>query len=157
MIFTFEKKILEWLQKNITPLFLIFITFLSVIIRFSLLDGISGDLTGFLLPWFEEIKAYGGFSTLSQQIGDYNIPYQTIIACFTYLPFEPTYMYKFLSCTFDYLLAITVGLIVYSFSNENRQFRGILAYCCIILSPVVFFNSSYWAQCDAIFSFFSII
>lgn len=157
MIFAFEKKILEWLEENISVLFLIFVTLLSVLIRFSLRDGVSGDLTAFLLPWFEEIKESGGFSTLSRQIGDYNIPYQTIIAFLTYLPFEPTYMYKFLSCTFDYLSGLLVGYLVYTFSTENKKFKGILAYCCIILSPVVFLNSSYWAQCDVIFSFFAVL
>ncbi|MBQ9990261.1 MAG: hypothetical protein IJP31_04890 [Lachnospiraceae bacterium] len=157
MIFSFERKIFSWIEKHLYLLFFIAITLLSMAVRFLLRDGTSGDLEAFLLPWFEYIKSNGGLRSLDTQIGDYNIPYQTIIALLTYLPLKPTYLYKLFSCTFDYLLALTAGYFIYSSCKKQQKLKGLLAYTCVILSPLVFLNSSLWAQCDAVFSTFAVL
>lgn len=125
-------------------------------IRFSFRELISNDAYWCLLPWYDAIKENGGIYALKSQVGDYNMLYQFIIAIFTYLPIEPINAYKLLSCIFDYLLAGTIGYCVYSFSENNARLKAVLAYSAVVMSPLVFFNSSYWGQCDAIYTFFCV-
>lgn len=153
----YEKKILEWIEKHIYLLFFIAVTIISIIIRYGFKDFVSGDMGCFLLPWYEEIEANGGFASLENQVGDYNILYQTIIAFFTYLPINPIYDYKLLSAVFDYLLAAIVGYFIYGISQEHKVRNGLLAYTFVCISPLVFLNSSCWGQCDAIYTTFCVL
>lgn len=133
---------------------LFFIT--GTIIRIALRDMTSGDSDMFLVPWFDEIKSAGGFSNLGTQVGDYNILYQTIIAFFTYIPIKALYAYKLFSCIFDVFLAVMSGYIVFRLSDKNRHARAFTAFGLVFLSPIVILNSSWWAQCDAIYTFFGL-
>ena len=58
---------------------------------------------------------------------------------------------------FDWVLAITAGVIARSISTHEREWVGCLAYCAVLLSPIVFLNSAAWAQCDAIYSDFALL
>lgn len=155
-MFSYEKKIWMWIEKNICYFYVAVITIISIVIRYAFKDFESGDMGVFLLPWYHQIEANGGLSSLSEQVGDYNILYQTIIAFFTYLPISPIYEYKILSSIFDYLLAIAVGYFVYDKSEKNKLFMGGLAYSIICMSPLIFLNSSCWGQCDSIYTFFCV-
>lgn len=131
---------------------------IGLYIRFSLRDFMSVDSYVYLLPWYEEIKANGGLQALKEQVGNYNVLYQFLIAIMTYLPIKSLYAYKLLSMMFDYLLAGAVAWLVYDVTEgENKDCKAALAYMCVILSPVVFLNSSAWAQCDSIYTFFVVI
>lgn len=92
-------------------------------------------------------------------MGDYNIPYQSVIYLFTLIPIKPLYAYKLFSCFFDFALAIVVALIVddkpcAKLVDRIRSECFILTYSAIVLCPLVFFNSALWGQCDAIWLFF---
>ena len=52
-----KEKIWHLIEKHQFGLFLIIITTISLILRISLLDGVSGDYTIFLKGWFDELKA----------------------------------------------------------------------------------------------------
>lgn len=54
-------------------IFGVVITLLAVPIRFRVRGFCSADMEGYLLPWYDQIKAGGGLSMLKQQVGDYNI------------------------------------------------------------------------------------
>ena len=152
---TYEKKLLEVCKKNIVVLAVLGITIISFLIRFCFKDFISGDMSGCLLPWFDEISKKG-FHALENQVGDYNILYQFLIACMTKTGMNPVYGYKLISAFFDYILAIGVGMFVYhNISKTKKSF--LCAYMSIILSPIVFLNSSCWGQCDAIYATFAIL
>lgn len=155
-MFKAEKKFWEWIQKHILLLVVLGVTLISMMIRYSYRELISNDAYWCLIPWYNLIKENGGIYALGSQVGDYNMLYQFIIAIFTYLPIEPLNAYKLLSCVFDYLLAATMGGFVYFFSKTDRQLKGALAYMLVTMSPLVFLNSSYWGQCDAIYTFFCI-
>lgn len=156
-IFKLEKKLLDWIEKHFKEIFFISIFILSILIRISVFKFVSGDANASLLPWFRSIKNGGGFSSLGNQVGDYNILYQELIAIFTYLPFKPLYSYKMLSCIFDYLLAILMAIIVYEFDENKSKFKPMLVFVITILFPIVLINSSLWAQCDSIYCFFVIL
>ena len=153
MIFSFEKKILEWAHKHVLLIGVIVLTIISICIRYSFREIISNDSYWCLIPWYEIIKSNGGLAGLKTQVGNYNLLYQTIIAIFTYFPIEPLNAYKLLSGVFDYLCAGAIGWFIYEnveTADENKKrLIGAMAYCAVIYSPLVFLNSSYWGQCDA--------
>ena len=155
-MFKIEKRFLEWVEKHILLFSVIGVTLISMIIRYSFREIISNDAYWCLLPWYDVIKENGGIYALGSQVGDYNMLYQFIIAVFTYLPIEPLSAYKLLSCIFDYLLAAAMGYFVYFFSEKDRILKGTMAYMLVLMSPIVILNSSYWGQCDAIYTFFCV-
>lgn len=129
---------------------------IGTVIRFLLRDLPSGDSTLFLVPWYHEIQDGGGLQYLGHQVGDYNILYQTLIALFTYLPLQPLHAYKLFSCCFDVLLALLTAWIVYRVSEQRPELCALAAFTMIYLSPIVCINSAWWAQCDAIYTFFGL-
>lgn len=155
-MFKIEKRFLEWVEKHILLFCVIGVTLISMIIRYSFREIISNDAYWCLLPWYDVIKENGGIYALGSQVGDYNMLYQFLIAIFTYLPIEPLSAYKLLSCIFDYLLAAAMGYFVYDFSEKDRVLKGAMAYMLVLMSPIVFLNSSYWGQCDAIYTCFCV-
>ena len=152
-------------------LVVIFISVLGVVVRYPLRDYISHDASGYLLPWFDEIKSRGGILSLTGQVGNYNVLYQTLIALMTYVPINPLYQYKALSIIFDYLLAAGAAVLVYDVLRERdgdpnafdgvfflelsrrRNYRAaIVTYTLVLFSAIVVMNSAVWAQCDSIYS-----
>ncbi len=129
----------------------------GTVIRLLLRDMTSLDLENFLVPWFDEIKASGGFAGLGKQVGDYNILYQTIIALFTRIPVKAVYAYKLFSCIFDVLLAVLSAHVVYKLAGKNKTKLAVTAFGLVYLSPIVILNSSWWGQCDAIYTFFGLL
>ena len=95
---------------------------LTVVVRYLGKDFVSGDMKVCLLEWFRIIKSQGGISSLSNQVGDYNLYYQTLIAFLTYIEYSPLYLMKLPSIAFDYLLAFWVALIVRDFYKKNILF-----------------------------------
>ena len=73
------------MEKNNNLVSFSIITLVALFMRFMSRDILSFDMTIYLLPWFEHIKSTGGLTALNQQVGDYGLLYQTIIALFTYL------------------------------------------------------------------------
>ena len=82
-MFKIERKIVEFVERNVNILFMLAITGLAIVVRYAGRDFVSGDMTWFLLGWFQKIADNGGIHSLKDQVGDYNILYQTIVAIFT--------------------------------------------------------------------------
>lgn len=135
--------------------YFILVSILGLIVRCIGIQYISADARDYLLPWFYTIKEAGGMSALAQQVGNYNIPYQCLIALMSYLPFEPLFMYKALSIIFDYVLALVAAKLVCLLRNDKKMF--IVVYATVLLWPTHIMNSSVWAQCDSIYVAFVII
>lgn len=146
-----------------SPIFLVVLfSLLGGAIRFMGRRFISLDMTFYLQPWANEMIANGGITSLGQQVGDYNIPYQFILAIMTCLPIKIEYAIKLLSILFDYLLAIATGMLVrtcVSHNNGTRKidFAFVYGYALIMFIPSVIFNSSFWGQCDSIYAFFVVL
>lgn len=157
MIFSFEKKLLEWLEKKFYYIAFAFIVFLGVLIRYALREVISPDGVYAYLPWYEEIKANGGLRALAHQVGDYNIFYQFLIALMTYLPFAPITGYKLLSIIFDIAMAVLFAKTFYDLDKKKSEWSLLLGFALVWINPMVFINSSEWGQCDVIYTFFCIL
>ena len=150
----FEKKIVEWMDKNSSILFFIIITLIGFVMRYVGKDFLSSDMSNVLIPWYHMIQDAGGLRGLKTQVGDYNVLYQTIIAFMTYIPLNPMTQYKVLSCIFDILLAYFCANHVRVLKKEplfSTRFNCI--YAVIFLLPTVVLNSAFWGQCDSIYVF----
>lgn len=149
-----EKKLIEAITKYKSLLFFLAVSLIGAYVRYNARAFISEDMSYYLLDWFEEMKGEG-FLSLKKQTGDYNILYQEIMACMTYIPWKPVYMIKCFSVLFDYLLAFSVADFVRKLFGESRDsLRFLLIYAAVLLLPTVVLNSAYWGQCDAVYTFF---
>ena len=154
-----EKSILTFVEKNIHLVIILFSTLLSLYIRYSLRNFITPDIEYYFAPWFEDIKANGGLLSLSKSVadnGEYNLPYQIIIAFMTYLPIKAIHANKILSTLCDYLLAGFSAQIIWNLSDKNKIYSS-LTYALILCFPMVFLNSAMWGQIDSVYVLFCII
>lgn len=154
MITRLERKIIELLEKYYKVICFVCLIVLSLVVRYLCRGFVSWDASAYLIPWYETIKNSGGFNALNQQVGDYNMLYQTIISLLTYIPIKELYGYKILSILFDYLLASVVAYIIYTLTDNKRELKAKCGFLITIMSPIVIMNSSVWAQCDSIYVFF---
>lgn len=152
----FEQNVLSFIQQHLLMIAMFAVTALALIIRFMLRENVSGDAYYYLLPWYDTIKA-GGFKSLSQPVGNYGILYQFCITLFTVLPMKPLYTYKLFSVIFDFLLAAFGMHVIMKHETSHRELKGVLMYAAVLLSPIVFLNSAYWAQCDVIYTYFCVL
>ncbi|MBS7362053.1 MAG: hypothetical protein KIG24_06980, partial [Oscillospiraceae bacterium] len=106
-----EKKFIAWVEKYSAFIFIAVISVLGLAARISAFNFHTADSDCFLLPWFEQIKANGGLATLGEQVGNYNIPYQILIGLLTYIDLEPLWLYKAVSCVFDFVLAAAAAML----------------------------------------------
>ena len=152
-----EEKVVNAILKYRNFIFLILVSVIALIMRLKLFSFQSYDFRIFLLPWYETIEKLGGIKALDTQVGNYGITYQTLIALFTYLPFKPIVMYKFLSVCFDYVLAVGSALLVQALYNSQSKSLFLLVYSVILFVPTVVMNSGLWGQCDSIYCSFIIL
>ncbi len=159
MIFKFEERALKWLGEHIVPVVFAAGFLVSIVIRLMLKDFVTSDATSCLIPWYEAIKSNGGIKGLAVPVEglNYNFPYQFLIAIMTYIPINPLYGYKIISCIFDYLLAFALAYVVYDISGTGKLTKGLLAFIVASCSPVVFMDSAAWAQCDSIYVFWIVL
>lgn len=158
MITKFEENILIWIQNNILKIMLLVVTILSIVIRFSMRNFYSIDADVYLLPWYNALKTNGGLLGLGTVIDNcnYSFPYMLLVALMTYMPIPALFAYKVVSCVFDYLLAYCVKELVRELLPANELAMA-FAYTAVVMSPLVFLNSSAWAQCDSIYGFFCLL
>lgn len=155
-----EQKLMRWINKHLVLLFFIIVNLLALLIRMAGKDFVSLDASRFLLPWFDQIKAAGGFSALNSQVGDYNILYQFLITALTYLPIDKLVLYKGLSIVFDYILAICAAFFTCEILKEkkvNLHIVFVMVYAAVLFLPTVIMNSSVWGQCDAMYTSFVVL
>ncbi len=129
-----ERNVLQWVDKHLPMILLLACTLLGAAIRFKLRGITSGDYTGCLQPWYDEISKNG----ISKQVGDYNLLYQMMIWLMTKVKVAPLYAYKIFSCFFDMVLAITAFVIV-KINAERVRERG-YARCTGVLRRLAVAN-----------------
>ena len=155
-MFSWERKAHDLLGRAArSGLFLTaFFTLLGAAVRIPGLGFKSWDMDIYLLPWFEQM-APQGFAALSNQIGDYGIPYQFLMIVATFLPFSPMASIKLISIASDFLLAVSVGVLIAQLTGKRSNF--IIGYAAALLAPIAVVNSSVWGQCDSLYTAFAIL
>lgn len=129
------------------------ITLLAVLVRYYGRNYLSVDMIDCLLPWYEYFKT-NGISGLKDQVGNYNLMYQTILALMAKISYQPVYMIKTLSAIFDFILAGVFVAIIRGLFNVKDKNILLVAYASVLLLPTIVLNSSYWGQCDAMYTVF---
>ncbi|MGL4987191.1 MAG: hypothetical protein ACRC5H_08675 [Treponemataceae bacterium] len=152
LLFQAEQKLKNWILNNYFAISIISILLVSLFVRYTSKDVVSGDMTYFLLPWFDKIKSDGGFFALKNFPGNYNVPYMTIMALLTYIPMEPIYLIKAVSVFFDYVLVFATYLILFEILRHRK--KALFLACMVLFLPSLMFNSARWGQCDAIYASF---
>ncbi len=150
------EKVWNFIEKKKFIIFFIIITVIAMYARTLMLDFVSGDFGACIEPWFYKLKANGGLSALKLDIGNYNLPYLTILALLTYLPIAPIVSVKMVSIVFDFVSALAAMKIVYIVlkDNKNKDFFALIIYGVILFLPTVLLNSACWGQADSIYAAF---
>ena len=152
-----EIRFYNYLEKHALILGAVVIAILGIGLHISGWYLKSRDYIIFLDGWYNQIAAGGGLFCLSNQVGNYNIPYQVVIAIMTYLPISARSAYKLVSCLFDVVLAVAAGTLVWLV--RGRRDRNLAAFMgAVVFSlPTVAMNSGWWAQCDSIWTSFCLL
>ncbi len=165
-ITSLEDTMIEYIISHLSYIIICISIVLGIYARWLFRNYESGDYIDFLFEWYNQIKELGGFKALSTQIGNYGIPYQFLIALFSYLPIKSLYGYKIISCIFDFVTAFGIYKIVKHIVTEcdnkeaNSKYNDILpsiAFAVSVFFPTAIFNSSCWGQCDSIYTAFIIL
>ncbi len=130
------------------------VTAVAILMRIFTFDIQSGDYRAFLTHWFDALKEGGGFQAIGMSLGDYTPAYLYILAFLTYFPVPSLYSIKAVSCLFDIVLAVFVGLCVKEYTQNKTA--ATFSFSVTLLLPTVFFNSGVWAQCDSIYTAFCV-
>ena len=125
-----------------------------LLVRIPLFDIMSGDYVSFLSEWGVELKKYSGIDGLAQNIGNYNIPYMVILWLISKFQTADLYLIKLVSIAFDVMLAY-YSMKLLQLKTKN-VFSNLLLFSVIMILPTVLTNSSWWAQCDSIFTAFGL-
>lgn len=151
-----ENTFFDWIRKHILLIFVVSVTAFGIAIHLCGFDFQSDDYVSFLFSWWVEIEE-SGLQGLAAQIGNYNIPYQIITYLLTLTPLGPLYSYKVLSIVFDFVLAVSAALLVYSFDSKKSHLKPVFTYALVFCSITVVLNSAFWSQCDSIYVSFIIL
>lgn len=146
----------EGLMKNSKYLLIAVIVLgLAFSLRASCMNYKSGDYTIFLSHWVDYFRLHGGFSGLSGNVGNYNVPYLYFLAAFSYPNVSSLYLIKLLSISFDVVLAFGMMKLAGVFTSSVPKLLS--AYLITLLLPTVILNGSMWGQCDSIYTAFAVL
>lgn len=126
---------------------------LALLARLTLFDNVTADYDSFLSKWVDVFRQ-GGFAMLTQEIGDYNLPYQYILALIACSDIHDLYLIKLVSVAFDFAIALLMMRMTERFIDQRFSLP---VFFVVLFSPTVLLNSAYWAQCDTLYVFFVLL
>ncbi|MCL6589355.1 MAG: hypothetical protein K6U80_05305 [Firmicutes bacterium] len=146
------KKVEEFLDRFGDVIFFSIILILGTMIRFAMFSAPNGDLDCHFVPWYDFIVGNGRFAALRHDFAVYNVPYLYLLTLATYLPVAKYTAIKLISVAFDFLAAWAAYKIIGL--KYNSQIFKYMAFLAVFLAPTVLVNSSYWGQCDIMYTAF---
>ena len=138
------------LSRRVRSHMLVWITLAALAVRALFLPVESGDYRDFLHPWFEQLRACGGFAAVGRPVGNYMVSYIYILALLTHLPLPDLISIKLVSVLGDVLLALVCRRFARSVTDSKRAADA--AYAATLFLPSVVLNSAAWAQCDSLYT-----
>ena len=120
---------------------------LTMLARVAMLDYETADYTSFLAPWVRAFRE-GGFSTLAQNVGDYNLLYQYVLLLVSKSSLYDLYLIKLFSVAADYALAIVMMLAARRLAGERAALPVLLL---VTVLPTTLLDGACWGQCDAVY------
>ena len=152
--------VINFIQKYWFWISLIIVLILAVLIRIPLMTKMTGDYYSFLKPWYESLLvdakgflAYGDY--------DYAPTYLYFLAFLSLFKFDIegqalNYSLKCISMAFELGTTILIFFIL-KFILKKKDHITLLGVSLSLFLPQVFLNSSFWGQCDAIYTFFIVL
>lgn len=150
----FEKKVINKLADYKYYIFTAILLLIGLYARHMNLYYVYGDCE-WIMMWFDEIAEKGGLLALKENIGDYTVPFQFVLALLSYIPVNRVVVYKYFVTLFDILLSFEISKIVYLLTKS--EFKRFLSFSLVFLFPLFIVNSAVWGQCDSIYAFFVIL
>ena len=125
----------------------------TALARVSMLDYVSSDYQSFLVGWLDVFRT-GGFKTLGENVGDYNLIYQYALLLISKAPLKDLYLVKLFTVLFDYGLALTMMQAAGYFASEKAKVPVLLIVTAL---PTVLINGACWGQCDTVYVCFIVL
>lgn len=128
---------------------------LGGIARYSNIEQITGDLTDWLFPWYDYITSHGILNALGDKFSNYAPAYTYLLAVATTFPVQKIIAIKSISILMDIINCVLIYKIV-----KLRYQSGpvpLLSSAIFWILPTVIINSSYWGQCDSIYTGFLLL
>ncbi|MBI1221156.1 MAG: hypothetical protein GC180_01020 [Bacteroidetes bacterium] len=141
---------MDSLKKN-GPIILILL--LTLIPRFLMFPFESGDYTSNLSLWYDQLKTEG-FQSLKTGFHDYTPPYLYLLYLVGFLGLPKLYAIKLIGLLSDYLLTVSVFLLV---KEKHGKKPGFMAAILALYLPTVLINASLWGQCDSLYTAFLLL
>lgn len=137
-------------ESSVTLGFILVMTAAAIAVRLAFLDYQSNDYNHFLKEWIEELQAAPGVQRWKEDLGDYNMPYIYFLTLVAKQSYSPLYSIKYFSIIFDFLLAyFAMQCASIVIKSPKKQ---IAVFIAVLFWPTAVLNSSYWAQCDSVYT-----
>lgn len=140
--------------KQISPenkvIYAIFIALfaLSFLIRIDLIKYQTFDYNYYFSNWYDFLKT-NGIHGFQYSFSNYNPPYTYFLYIATLLPLSKIVAIKSITILFDYVLALSVYLVVKLFRPQNHI--PLIAALITLFLPTVILNGVFWGQIDQIY------
>lgn len=126
---------------------------LAMLARVMMLDYVTADYNSFLSGWVQAFRE-GGFATLAENVGDYNLLYQYVLLLISKSSLHDLYLIKWFSVIFDFALAWAMMLCARKLAGSGR---GTAIFCVTLALPTVLMDGACWGQCDSVYVFFIVL
>ena len=121
--------------------------------RTAMLDYQTADYLSFLAGWTQVFRE-GGFHTLAENVGDYNLIYQYLLLIISKTPIKDLYLIKYFSVIFDFLLALVMMRAAGLYAGRQARTPALLV---TLAMPTVLIDGACWGQCDPVYVFFIVM
>ena len=121
--------------------------------RTAMLDYQTADYVSFLSLWTQVFRE-GGFHTLAENVGDYNLIYQYLLLLIAKAPVKDLYLIKYVTVIFDYLLALVMMCAAGLYGGREMRTPALLITLAL---PTVLIDGACWGQCDPVYVFFIVL
>lgn len=128
--------------------------FINILFRFLNADVMSSDYVNFLQKWVSAYRNMSLKSCFASNISNYSPPYNYFLILFSRIPFRDLYLIKTLSFIFEIMSAFVLTKLI---AYINKANFNIMIFASILFIPIFLINSSVWAQCDSIYTFFGLM
>jgi len=134
-------------------IFILLLTF-SFFFRIFFMDFETNDFIHFLSLWCKEYKIGSIADAMRSKVSNYMPAYNYFLIIFARTRLNDLYEIKLLSFIFELLTAFLILKIASKISNKlySPVYFGVILLCGVFL-----INSSVWAQCDSIYTYFGLL
>lgn len=155
-MFKTESKVMDFIRKHVIIIGFIAVSAVAFAVRLAFFDYKTYDYYGYMVAWINQLKEYEGLKGIGQNIGEYNVPYMLFLNIVGRTSYNDLYEVKAFSVLFDYLCA---WIIMRTAIGKRKILSpwGLAIWTAVLLSPVSFLDSGFWAQCDSIYTSLCIV